>query len=412
MSTVSAIAQAIEDAKPTTAGASIITLANVQPQPIQWLWRPHFALGKLSVLAGHPGLGKSLVTMDLAAHVSTGRKWIDGSPCPKGSVVLVSGEDDPGDTLRPRLDAAGADVQRVHYLRAVYDLEGERGFTLADVPSLAGLLARLNDCRLIIIDPVSAYLAGIDSHKNADVRALLAPLAQMAGAFGVAIICVSHLNKSQGDAIGRVTGSLAFVAAARSAYAVARDKEDPQRRLLLPIKNNLGADVSGVSYRISETIVDGLGGVPFVTWDRDPVTTSADEALAPSTSSESTVADATEFLTEMLQAGSVPVKELKTEATAAGITWRTIERAKSGMDIVAERQGTHGRGGGFWIWRFKAANEKSANPASTIGGLNENGAAMRLSGGSDSFTPPTLGVADLNTSGDAHGAADRDSIDV
>ena len=125
--TASHVVKAIDAARPVGAGAAIITLSTVTPQPIEWLWRPHFALGKLSVLAGHPGLGKSLVTMDMAAHVSTGRKSIDGSACPKGSVVLVSGEDDPGDTLRPRLDAAGADVTKVHYLRAVYDMEGERG---------------------------------------------------------------------------------------------------------------------------------------------------------------------------------------------------------------------------------------------------------------------------------------------
>ena len=393
----SSIAQVVDAARPVGVGASIITLASVSPQPIQWLWRPHFALGKLSVLAGHPGLGKSLVTMDLAAHVSTGRKWVDGSPCPHGSVVLVSGEDDPGDTLRPRLDAAGADVNRIHYLRAVHDLEGERGFTLADVPHLAATMVRLKDCRLIIIDPVSAYLAGTDSHKNADVRALLAPLAQMAGDFGVAVICVSHLNKGQGDAIGRVTGSLAFVAAARAAYAVARDKEDPHRRLLLPIKNNLGLDVSGVAYRIAETIVDGLGGVPYVIWDRDPVKVSADEALAPSTGSESTVADATEFLKELLREGPVPVKEIKAEATAAGITWRTVERAKADMEIVAERHNGERRGEGYWAWHFKSATTNTANPASPIGGLEENRTTMRVPSDSEGSTPPTLGLAVLPT---------------
>jgi putative DNA primase/helicase len=371
---ISSIARAADSTKPIGVGASVITLASVTPKPIEWLWRPHFALGKLSVLAGHPGLGKSLVTMDLAAHVSKGLDWIDGSPCPKGSVVLVSGEDDPGDTLRPRLDAAGADVTRVHYLRAVFDADGERGFTLADVPALSSLLTRLGDCRLLIIDPVSAYLAGTDSHKNANVRALLAPLAQMAGEFRVAVICVSHLNKGQGDAIGRVTGSLAFVAAARSAYAVARDKDDPHRRLLLPIKNNLGADTSGVSYRIDEITMDGVGAVPYVVWSREPVMVSADEALAPSGPSESTVVDAAEFLTELLQGGPVPVKEVKNEATAAGITWRTIERAKAEIGVIAERQGTQGRGGGFWVWRNKAAKLKAATPSFHTGGLKENGA--------------------------------------
>lgn len=347
---------ASDTANPASASAAVVTLSSVMPKPVQWLWRPHFALGKLSVLAGHPGLGKSLVTMDLAAHVSTGSDWVDGTPCPKGSVVLVSGEDDPGDTLRPRLDAAGADVHRIHYLRAVYDQHGERGFSLADVPALSALLARLKDCRLIIIDPVSAYLAGTDSHKNADVRALLAPLAQMAGDFGVAIICVSHLNKGQGDAIGRVTGSLAFVAAARSAYAVARDRDDASRRLLVPIKNNLGADVCGVSYQIAETSAEGIGSVPYVIWNRDPVTVTADDALAPACQMESTVADATEFLLGMLKAGAVPVRELKDESSAAGLTWRTIERAKAELGIIAERQGTTGRGGGFWAWRLKSAS--------------------------------------------------------
>lgn len=335
------------------AGASVITLANVAPRPVQWLWHPHFALGKLSVLAGNPGLGKSLVTMDMAARVSTGRDWIDGSPCPSGAVVLVSGEDDPSDTLRPRLDAAGANVNRIHYLRGVFDRGGERAFTLADVPALAALLERLKDCRLIIIDPVSAYLAGTDSHKNADVRAVLAPLAQLAGDYNVAIVCVSHLNKGQGDAIGRVTGSLAFVAAARSAYAVVRDKEDTHRRLMLPIKNNLGADALGVAYQIDEMLVEGIGGVPYITWCRDTILISADEALATSARTESTVADAAQFLADLLANGPVPVKDLKAEATAAGITWRTIERAKAEMGLIAARQGTQGRGGGFWVWRIK-----------------------------------------------------------
>lgn len=326
-------------------------------------------------------------------------KWVDGSSCPKGSVVLVSGEDDPGDTLRPRLDAAGADVTKVHYLRAVYDMEGERGFTLADVPALKGLLTRLKDCRLIVIDPVSAYLAGTDSHKNADVRALLAPLSQMAGEHRVAIVCVSHLNKGQGETIGRVTGSLAFVAAARAAYVVARCKEDPKRRLLLPIKNNLGADVAGASYRIGETVVDGLGGVPYVTWDLEPVTTSADEALAPAISSESTVADASEFLREMLKSGPVKVNELKAEANSAGLSWRTLERAKAELDVIAERVSEGNAGKGAWVWKLddegKSAKRKSASPTPPTGGLAEDGSTVRLSVGLDRATPPTLELAEL-----------------
>ncbi|RAO75793.1 AAA family ATPase [Dyella jiangningensis] len=395
----SQVVKAIDEARRAVVGASIIPLATVSPQPIEWLWRPHFALGKLSVLAGHPGLGKSLVTMDMAAHVSTGRKWVDGSHCPKGSVVLVSGEDDPGDTLRPRLDAAGADVNKVYYLKAVCDMEGERGFTLADVPALTSMLGRLKDCRLIIIDPVSAYLAGTDSHNNAEVRALLAPLAQMAGDHRVSVICVSHLNKAQGEAIGRVTGSLAFVAAARSAYVVSRCKDDPKRRLMTPLKNNLGADLAGASYRIGETIMDGLGGVPFVTWDLDPVNISADEALAPTTGHESTVADAIEFLRDILRDGPVKVNEVKAEANAAGLSPRTIERAKAELPVIAQRftEGNNGRG--YWTWKLgeasKAATSKAANPAIQTGGLTEDGSTMRVPEDTGGVRPPTSGLADL-----------------
>jgi hypothetical protein len=335
-------------------------MSDIAPREIQWLWRSRIALGKLTLIAGDPGLGKSMLTANMAAHVTTGRDWPDGSPCPKGSVILVSGEDDPADTIRPRLDAAGADANRVHLLESVKDAGRERGFTLGDVLPLAGLLDEIGDCKLVIVDPISAYIAGTDSHNNADMRALLTPLAQMAAGHNVSVTAVSHLNKAQaGNALSRVTGSLAFVAAARAAYIVARDPDDQAKRLLLPIKNNLGNDRTGLSYRIAEEL-----GVPYITWDRSPVTMSADEALAPRIENENQRAsrsDAAEFLAGLLKDLPVPVDDIKRDAKDAGYSWSTVRRAK---ELIGAKSKKSGFEKGGWVW-FLPPNAKMLSRADT-----------------------------------------------
>ncbi len=153
-------------------GPVLRCLADVEPREVQWLWPGRVPLGRISLLVGRPGEGKSFLTTDMTAHVSTGRTWPDGSACPCGSVILVSAEDDPHDTIRPRLDAHGADVRRVHLLATVRR-RGEGGrlveamFTLEDLPALAEALDRQPDCRLIVIDPIGSFIGGgTDSHRG------------------------------------------------------------------------------------------------------------------------------------------------------------------------------------------------------------------------------------------------------
>src|SRR5690606_15615930 len=129
------------------------------------------------------------------------------------------------------------------------------------------------DCRLVIIDPVSAFLGSTDSHNNSEVRGVLAPLAEMAARHGVAIVAVTHLNKGGGSALNRVIGSIAFTAAARAAYVVTRDEDDPARRLMLPAKNNLGCDENGFAYRLEGE------PTPHIEWEPTLVAMSADEAV-------------------------------------------------------------------------------------------------------------------------------------
>ena len=202
--------------------------------------------------------------------------------------------------------------------------------------------------RLVIVDPVTAYLGGTDSHKNSDIRGLLAPLSALAAKSEVAIVAVSHLNKNaSGPAMYRTMGSLAFVAAARAVFAVTKDKNDPDRRLVLPVKNNLGPDGSGLGYRLA---AGPEGGVPVVAWEADPVTVAVDDALRPDDDGDeqSAKAEAVEWLADMLACGPLAAKEIKDRARGDGISPRTLDRAKSTLGVRAHRVGFGADG--CWQW--------------------------------------------------------------
>lgn len=332
-------------------------LADVKPEPVSWLWKYRIALGKLTVLAGDPGLGKSFITLDMVSRVSQGMPWPDDrdTPQPVGGAVLLNAEDAMADTIRPRLDAAGADVSRIHALNAIRSSgakgsECARMFDLArDLPGLEKAIKSVPDCRLVIIDPISAYLGGTDSHKNADVRALLAPLSALAEKYGVAMIAVTHLNKGAGSAIYRATGSLAFVAAARAAWVVGKDKTDPNRRLFVPMKNNIASDTGGLAYAIKAA---GENDQPVVTWERDTVSITADELLAASADGRGRTErdDAKEWLSDYLASGSRRATDAETDGKAAGFSMGTLRRAKAELKVRSIKHPF----GGPWDWALPA----------------------------------------------------------
>ena len=264
----------------STKLAGIRTVSDVEQEPITWLWPGKIPSRKYSLIAGDPGLGKSMVTVDIAARITTGAAFPDGTTPPKGDVLFIVAEDDIADTVRPRLDAAMADMRRVHVLDYKNDNGKKRLVNLSDVAVFIDALKQIRDAegtpRAIFIDPVTAYLAGRDSKTDSDVRELLAPLAVMARKEDIAIIGVQHLNKGGGPAAYRVGGSIAFTAAARAVWIVTRDKEDETTRMFLPLKMNLSGDVGGWSYQIEED----RENTPFVHWI-GPVETSAREALEP-----------------------------------------------------------------------------------------------------------------------------------
>lgn len=314
------------------------------------------------MLAGNPGLGKSQITASLAAVATTGGSWpVDRTRCERGNVVFLSAEDDAADTIRPRLEAAGADLSRVFILDAVveaFNAEGgeiRRTFNLkTDLTRLGAMLAEIGGAAMIVIDPITAYLGEADSHKNAEVRALLSPLSDLAAKHGAAIVCVSHLNKSSaGEAMMRITGSLAFVAAARAAFIVARDPENEARRLFLPLKNNIGNDQTGLAFAIQSAQVKSPAGqieTSRVAWEPDPVSVTADEAMTPQGDPEerSALDDARQFLLGLLADGPVRAGQIKSDADGAGFGWKTIQRAADRLGVERQKDGMKGG----WTWKL------------------------------------------------------------
>ncbi len=353
--------------------AVLTPMSGVTRERLVWLWPWRIPLGKLTVLSSDPGLGKSMLTIDIIARVTTGAGWPDAPEAksvPAGA-ILLSAEDDPADTIGPRLDAAGADSTRVHLLQAVREGDAETGFNLAvDIPVLEAALQAHPDTRVLVIDPVTAYLGATDSHVNSDVRALLAPLSALAAKYRVAIVLVSHLNKSAvGPAIYRTTGSLAFVAAARSGLVVVKDPSDPEgkRRFLVSLKANLGPGVSGLIFR-----VDGVTGsdAARIVWEPGSVDATADELLNQggwASEPKSKLEQAALFLENALALGPLDAAEVERRATAKGISPITLRRAAKALGIEKRKAGFDGG----WSWELpeegEAAQPPGAQDVSTFG---------------------------------------------
>lgn len=358
---IGALVEAAPAASPSEIiGGPILTcLADVEPVDVRWLWPGRVPLGRITLLVGRPGEGKSFLTTYMASRVSTGSPWPDGTECPRGSVILVSAEDDPGDTIRPRLDAHYADVHRVHLLAMVRRIQadGERHdvmFTLADIDALEAALKAHPDCRLVVVDPIGSFLGGrTDANRDNEVRAVLAPVTKLAEKYGPAVLIVAHRRKSSGSiADDLVLGSRAFTGIARSVWHLTHDSDNKKRRLLLPGKNNLAVEGDGLAFTI-------CGQPPAIAWEHNPVTMTADDALATENSSEpkrpgpkpEARNKAAEWLRDLLRSGPMEASKVQEEAKEAGYGWRTVQRARDGLGMKPYRD----RFGGTWIWRLPTA---------------------------------------------------------
>jgi predicted ATP-dependent serine protease len=252
-------------------GVQIMRASDIMPKKVIGIWGDRFYRGKTGLIAGDPGLGKSQIAAYIAATVSTGGDWpFDEGSASRGDVIYITAEDGAAGTVRPRLEAAGADLDRVHIVERVVDHFGERPFSLiADMTSLDQALAALRKPRVVIVDPVNACLSSIygapfNQNSVSQVRALVCRLESLAARHRVAIICVTHFTKAKNSALFRVTGSFAFVAAARSVFTVTRKQGDWDTRVLAPEKNNHAIDGNPIEFRIKQRTTTGNIVAPYV----------------------------------------------------------------------------------------------------------------------------------------------------
>ena len=340
--------QAPTDPNALIGGVVLTCLADVREEEVEWLWKGRIAIGTTTLLSGDPGLGKSFITMYVAACVSAGLPWPDDehSRAAVGQVILMNTEDTLSNTIVPRLKAAGADMRRVHALEGVTEIDPKtkkprmQHFTLdRDLPRLEEVLRRTPGVRLVIIDPISAHMGNTDSHNGAEVRGVMAELGMLAARYRVALLVVTHLNKnSAASGINRVAGSGAFVAVARSSWGVVSDPQDRDRRKMLPIKNNLAQDVCGLAY----TLEDGR-----VVWEKEPVKETFNDALADAEAGRGTDRggeDVAGFLAELIGPGKEPMRvtAIMDDGRAAGFTPYAIRRAAKLLKVRPFRQGYQG----------------------------------------------------------------------
>lgn len=367
--------------KPATApprcAPMLLRMSDVQPSTVRWLWPGRIPMGRMTLLVGRPGEGKSFLTADIAARVSQGRDWPDGSGCPVGSVLLCSAEDDPADTIAPRLIAHDADRPRIHLLAGVLQRmsdgrEAERIFTLTDLDPLRDALERLDDCRLIVVDPVGSYLGGgADAHRDNEVRGVLAPLCKLAERHAAALIVVAHTRKSAAThADDMALGSRAFTGLARSVLHLLVDpdgEDDPalRRRLLLPGKNNLAKRPDGLAFDIGpgDAIDDSGQPRPCIRWHAGTVDITADDAVNREPDRDKAKRterdEAVDWLRQALAAGTRPANDIIEEAREAqGIAKRTLDRARKAVGVDAYRP----KNPGPWWWRLPNAEAQRHIP--------------------------------------------------
>jgi hypothetical protein len=332
-------------------------VSDLDPRPVEWLWPGRLAVGKLAMLDGDPGMGKSFVTLDLCARLSTGHPWPDGSASPGAWPSLVlQAEDDHHDTLRPRLQALGADMARV------FSPDGDDPLAAAPLrlpsglPALDGALARTG-ARLLVLDPLTAFLdPGVCTNYEPSVRRALDPLARLAEARRCAVAMVRHLNKlAGGRALYRGGGSISLIATCRSAWLVAADLEAPGeatgagrpgRRVMAQVKNNLGPPQPSLAYEVRTAD----GAAPALAW-LGVSPWSADDLLAsrrPAAPAEARDA-ARGFLAAALADGPLTSEQLWEQIADHGLSKRTLYRARKGLKITIIRRFRDRRPVSYWL---------------------------------------------------------------
>jgi putative DNA primase/helicase len=350
--------EAYGDVPRRVASVTLVCASEVKERPIHWLWPGWLARGKLTILAGAAGTGKTTLALGLASTVTTAGRWPDGVACTgAGNILIWSSEDDPADTLKPRLMACGANVSRVFFVQAVTDEYGNAmPFDPArDIPTLHEAVKGIGGAAMLLVDPIVSAISG-DMHKANDVRRGLQSLVDFAEDHDCAVLGISHFSKGSAGSTpqDRVIGSQAFGALARTVLVAAKQEGD-EARVLARAKSNISLDDGGVSYYIEPCSLDGGIETTRVWWG-ETIDGSAREILGSVETGDDEAgterADAEQFLRDLLSEGPVPAKLVKAESSDAGYSWATIRRAQKTTGVEAYREGSGIGNKSAWYWRL------------------------------------------------------------
>jgi 5S rRNA maturation endonuclease (ribonuclease M5) len=329
-----------QDKREDAPALRIVRMADIEAEEVHWLWHPYIALGKLTLLEGDPGLGKSWLTCALACAVSHGKGLPNAAPFEAGNVLMLSAEDGLGDTLRPRMDAIGVDVSRV------FALAEPLTFDSIGLVKLESAIIEIKP-KLVIIDPLFAFTGGkTDIHRANECRAISAPLAAIAERQACALVAVRHLGKSRGGghALNAGIGSIDLTAAARSMLLVGADPDEKNKRAIVQTKNNLAPLGEAIGY----TIEDGK----FFWTGTSDLTAGRILTLSSDEEERGTIAEAVDFLRTALMDGGRDNKAIKEEAKQAGISEVTLRRAKERLKVKAKKVGAPGSHYQRWVWEL------------------------------------------------------------
>lgn len=356
------IAKALETVRgklPNTVETTIIlqSFADVQAKPIVWMWKDRIPKAKLTIFSGNPDVGKSTVLCDIIARYTTGRDYPDGAPNtigPSGVLMLIA-EDDPADTVKPRLMAAGADLARVSFLKAVRiskdSKREERMLALdTDLTLLELELQNNPQIGLVSIDPITSYLGKADLNKEQELRRVLGPIKELAERTGVTFIGLGHFNKrADVSALHKVGGAVAMSGVARAVWLFAKNPDTEGEYLMLLGKGNLTRKRGGLKYRIGSKELATLGEQPFIAWQGE-ADGDADTVLAMERDpDQKRRAKAERFLTEYLAAGPARSDDIQADAKNLHISRNALFEAKKELRITASQRWDEGSvsGGGL-----------------------------------------------------------------
>lgn len=310
----------------------IINMADVETKKVEFLWYPYIPYGKLTIIQGDPGEGKTTAVLQIAALLTKGEKLPeDDQEREPVNVIYQTAEDGLADTVKPRLEAAGADCSRV----LVID-ESEQGLSMSDLRIEEAI--KQTGAKLVILDPIQAYLgSGVDMHRANEIRPVMKHLGDLAEKYNCAIILIGHMNKASGSkSTYRGLGSIDFQATARSVLIVGRVKDDPACRVIAHDKSSLAPEGQSIAF-----LLDKDNG--FM-WE-GPIELTVEELLSGEPKVTKLKA-AKDFLTEFLSDGPKPSTEIFEVAEADGIKRRTLFTAKEELEITATKVGDK------WHWGF------------------------------------------------------------